>query len=130
MPGFVRDLAVASPWEASLQRSLARRARAGRVAKRSAKPRLGAHFDPFGLGTLLTRERRDLAAADHWELSLGRSRARRRAQELRFVPGSSRAKRLSLGALAALSAGPTASLATGGSQALAATGSEPTTTTE
>jgi peptidoglycan hydrolase-like protein with peptidoglycan-binding domain len=54
---------------------------------------------------------RDLAAADPWELSLGRSRARRRARELRFVPAGTRAKRISLGALVALSAGPAAGLA-------------------
>jgi peptidoglycan hydrolase-like protein with peptidoglycan-binding domain len=46
-----------------------------------------------------------------WQLSLGRSRARRRAAELRFVPGGSRAKRLSIGTLAALSVGPASSLA-------------------
>ncbi|HUA73719.1 MAG TPA: peptidoglycan-binding protein, partial [Solirubrobacteraceae bacterium] len=87
-------------------------------------------FDPFGLGALLAERqpaRRDLSLTEPWELSLGRSRARRRAEELRFVPGSSRAKRLSLGALAALSAGPTAAIAGGGSQAIAA---EPATTTE
>jgi len=135
MPGFVRDLAVVTPWEASLERSRSRRTRAGRAHKHSAaKPRLAndRSFDPFGLGALLKdqRERRDLAASEPWELSLGRSRARRRAEQIRFVPGGSRAKRLSLGALAALSAGPTASLAAGGSTAVAATGSEPATTTE
>ncbi len=136
MPGFVRDLAVPTPWDASLERSRARRARSGRGRRRiTAKPRgieLRA-FDPFGLGSLLSPERasarRDLAATEPWELSLGRSRARRRAAELRFVPTGSRAKRISLGALAALSAGPTASLATGGS-ALAATGAGPATTSE
>jgi peptidoglycan hydrolase-like protein with peptidoglycan-binding domain len=135
MPGFVRDLAVPTPWEASLERSRARRARAGRAPKRSAQARLAGErraFDPFGLGALLNdeRERRDLAASQPWELSLGRSRARRRAEQLRFVPSGSRAKRLSLGALAALSAGPTASLAGGGGTAVASTGSEPATTTE
>jgi peptidoglycan hydrolase-like protein with peptidoglycan-binding domain len=134
MPGFVRDLAVVAPWDASLERSRARRERAGRARKRSAKPRFATDrrsFDPFGLGALLKdeRERRDLAASEPWELSLGRSRARRRAEQIRFVPGGSRAKRLSLGALAALSAGPTASLASAGS-AVAASGSEPATTTE
>jgi peptidoglycan hydrolase-like protein with peptidoglycan-binding domain len=132
MPGFVRDLAVVTPWDASLERSRARRARAAGSRKRSYKPRFADSrpLDPFGIGSLLNDERakrRDLAATEPWELSLGRSRARRRAAELRFVPSSSRAKRLSLGALAALSAGPTASLATGGSTAVAA---EPTTTTE
>jgi peptidoglycan hydrolase-like protein with peptidoglycan-binding domain len=134
MPGFVRDLAVVAPWDASLERSRARRERAGRARKRSAKPRFASDrrsFDPFGLGALLKdeRERRDLAASEPWELSLGRSRARRRAEEIRFVPGGSRAKRLSLGALAALSAGPTASLASAGT-AVAASGAEPATTTE
>ncbi|HEX8714624.1 MAG TPA: peptidoglycan-binding protein, partial [Solirubrobacteraceae bacterium] len=90
-------------------------------------------FDPFGLGALLSPERgparRDLAAVEPWELSLGRSRARRRAAELRFVPTGSRAKRISLGALAALTAGPTASLATSGS-AVAASGAGPATTSE
>jgi len=72
---------------------------------------------------------RDLADEETWQLSLGRSRARRRAAELQFVPASSRAKRVSLGALAALTVGPAASIAAGGSAA-AATGPEPTTTTE
>ncbi|HXP37455.1 MAG TPA: peptidoglycan-binding protein [Solirubrobacteraceae bacterium] len=88
-------------------------------------------IDPFGLGELLrderAAERRDLAAGEVWELSLGRSRARRRAEELRFVPSGSRAKRISLGALAALSAGPAAGLATGGA---AVANAEPATTTE
>jgi peptidoglycan hydrolase-like protein with peptidoglycan-binding domain len=139
MPGFVRDLAVVDPWDASLERSRARRARARRArrngfadgAARSSTARHG--LDPFGLGALLagrlTADRRDLATTEPWELSLGRSRARRRAAELRFVPTGTRAKRLSLGALAALTVGPTASLAEGGT-AVAATSSEPATTTE
>jgi peptidoglycan hydrolase-like protein with peptidoglycan-binding domain len=135
MPGFVRDLAAVGPWDASRERSLARRARAGSSRKRSsAKPRFmtdARKFDPFGLGELLrderAAERRDLAAGEVWELSLGRSRARRRAEELRFVPSGSRAKRISLGALAALSAGPAAGLATGGA---AVANAEPATTSE
>jgi peptidoglycan hydrolase-like protein with peptidoglycan-binding domain len=135
MPGFVRDLAAVGPWDASRERSLARRARAGGARKRSsAKPRFmtdGRAIDPFGLGELLRDERaaqrRDLAAGEVWELSLGRSRARRRAEELRFVPSGSRAKRISLGALAALTAGPAAGLATGGT---AVANAEPATTTE
>jgi peptidoglycan hydrolase-like protein with peptidoglycan-binding domain len=135
MPGFVRDLASVGPWDASRERSLARRARAGSSRKRSsAKPRFmtdARRIDPFGLGELLRDERaaeqRDLAAGEVWELSLGRSRARRRAEELRFVPSGSRAKRISLGALAALTAGPAAGLATGGA---AVANAEPTTTTE
>ncbi|HEY2571282.1 MAG TPA: peptidoglycan-binding protein, partial [Solirubrobacteraceae bacterium] len=100
-------------------------------ATRFATARHGV--DPFGLGSLLagklSAERRDLAAVQPWELSLGRSRARRRAAELRFVPSGTRAKRLSLGALAALTVGPAASLAEGGT-AVASTSSEPATTTE
>ena len=137
MSGFVRDLGAVDPWDASLERSRARRERSRRVLSRRrggftqrplARPR-----DPFGLGALLHEElaprMRDLAAGEVWELSLGRSRARRRAAELRFVPGGTRAKRISLGALAALTAGPAAALATGGGQAVAATGG-PATTTE
>jgi peptidoglycan hydrolase-like protein with peptidoglycan-binding domain len=135
MPGFVRDLASVGPWDASRERSLARRARAGSSRKRSsAKPRFmtdARTIDPFGLGELLrderAAERRDLATGEVWELSLGRSRARRRAEELRFVPSGSRAKRISLGALAALTAGPAAGLATGGA---AVANAEPATTTE
>jgi peptidoglycan hydrolase-like protein with peptidoglycan-binding domain len=138
MPGFVRDLAVVDPWDASLERSRARRARARRARKRNAvataaHPSKARHgLDPFGLGSLLSSklaDRRDLAATEPWELSLGRSRARRRAAELRFVPTGTRAKRLSLGALAALTVGPAAGLTEGGT-AVASTGSEPTTTTE
>src|SRR5882762_1970093 len=131
MSGFPRDLAVVDPWDASLERSRARRARGRRSSAAQAAP-LRATVDAFGLGSLLRSEwapkRRDLAAEELWELSLGRSRARRRAAELRFVPASSRAKRISLGALAALSVGPTAGLAEG--QAVAATSGEPPTTTE
>jgi peptidoglycan hydrolase-like protein with peptidoglycan-binding domain len=74
---------------------------------------------------------RDLAEEQPWDLSLGRSRARRRAAELRFMPGSSRAKRISLGALAALTVGPTASMASGSTTVnLGAPSPEPPTTTE
>jgi peptidoglycan hydrolase-like protein with peptidoglycan-binding domain len=138
MPGLVRDLAAVDPWDASLERSRARRARARRAGRRAAtrdagRPIGSRHgLDPFGLGALLSgmtaAERRDLAAAEPWELSLGRSRARRRAAELRFVPTGTRAKRLSLGALAALTVGPTASLAEG--TAVASAGGEPPTTSE
>jgi peptidoglycan hydrolase-like protein with peptidoglycan-binding domain len=112
---FSRDLAVLDPWEASYARSRARR-------ERSASRRLlGAGAKQFSpsltalLGVPAHAQRgasvRDLAAAEAWELSLGRSRARRRARELRFVPAGTRAKRISLGALVALSAGPAAGLA-------------------
>jgi peptidoglycan hydrolase-like protein with peptidoglycan-binding domain len=125
-----RDLAILDPWEASYARSRARRQR--RAAKR--RDGAGTEQSPPSLSTLLGvgAQRgvsvRDLAAADPWELSLGRSRARRRARELRFVPAGTRAKRLSLGALVALSAGPAASLADASSTAPAA--AEPPTTTE
>ncbi|HEX7609790.1 MAG TPA: peptidoglycan-binding protein [Solirubrobacteraceae bacterium] len=72
---------------------------------------------------------RDLADEEAWDLSLGRSRARRRASELRFVPSGSRAKRLSIGTLAALTVGPTATIASG-QGSLAAGAPEPATTTE
>jgi peptidoglycan hydrolase-like protein with peptidoglycan-binding domain len=77
---------------------------------------------------------RDLSDSETWELSLGRSRARRRATQLRFVPASSRAKRLSLGTLVALTAGPAAGLlaSSGGASTASASplppGPPPTTT--
>jgi peptidoglycan hydrolase-like protein with peptidoglycan-binding domain len=131
MPGDSRDLAVLDHWNASLQRSRERRARAaGR-----GRARRNTH-SPATLATLLDargalRQPRDLAEEHPWQLSLGRSRARRRAAELRFVPSSSRAKRVSLGALAALTVGPTASIASGQST-INATGPSPgpATTTE
>src|SRR5258708_6924102 len=102
-----RDLAVLSPWETSYARSRARRERA-----QSKRRGGGAQQSPPSLTALLgvpgkhgADPLRDLAAADPWELSLGRSHARRRARELRFVPAGTRAKRISLGALVALSAG-------------------------
>jgi peptidoglycan hydrolase-like protein with peptidoglycan-binding domain len=73
---------------------------------------------------------RDLADDVAWQLSLGRSRARRRAAEMHFVPNGTRAKRLSIGALAAFTFGPTASLASGQSHAASTPDPEPTTTTE
>ncbi len=128
MPGSPRDLAVVDHWSASLERSRARRARAER-----GRLRRGAHSSS-ALSALLDssgvlRQPRDLADEQPWQLSLGRSRARRRAAQLRFVPAGSRAKRVSLGALAALTVGPTASLASGQST-IPATNPEPATTTE
>jgi len=130
MSGCPRDLAVVDHWSASLQRSRARRNRAARGFARpgsySETPSIlallgGRPAVPFG---------RDLAEEEPWQLSLGRSRARRRAAELQFVPSGTRAKRVSLGALAALTVGPTATLAGSGATAVAAGGSEPATTTE
>ncbi|HUH81921.1 MAG TPA: peptidoglycan-binding protein [Solirubrobacteraceae bacterium] len=60
---------------------------------------------------------------------MGRSRARRRAAELRFVPAGSRAKRVSLGALVAFTVSPAAGIASGQAPA-AGVGTEPATTTE
>ena len=130
MSGFPRDLAVLEPWELSSIRSRERRQRTARGRTRTA-----AHSAPASLSAMLdARNRiaaRDLAEELPWDLSLGRSRARRRAAELRFVPASSRAKRLSLGALAALTAGPAAVMATGVAAANPGTPTpEPATSTE
>ncbi len=133
MPGSPRDLAVVDHWSASLERSRARR-----TPSQRGRARRGAHAGARNaLSTLLDArgpvQLRDLADEETWELSLGRSRARRRAVELRFVPTSSRAKRLSLGALVALTVGPAAGFASGGatSAASASTGpAGPATTTE
>jgi len=130
MSGFPRDLAVLEPWELSSIRSRERRQRTARGRTRTA-----AHASSSSLSAMLdARNRtaaRDLAEELPWDLSLGRSRARRRAAELRFVPASSRAKRLSLGALAALTAGPAVGIATGVASAGTATPTpEPATTTE
>ncbi|HEY3959284.1 MAG TPA: peptidoglycan-binding protein [Solirubrobacteraceae bacterium] len=119
MPGFPRDLAVVDPWNASLARSRARRARAGR-GPLSGRELLAAR----GRELLSAR---DLADSETWELSLGRSRARRRAAELRFVPAGTRAKRLSLGALVALSAAPTATVAAASSSPVSPAAGPPTT---
>ena len=129
MPGSPRDLAVVDHWSASLERSRARRARAEHGRARRSAPTstsLSALLDPHG--TL--REARDLAEQEPWQLSLGRSRARRRAVQLRFVPSSSRAKRMSLGALVALTVGPAASLASGQGTATSSAAAGPATTTE
>ncbi len=108
-----RDLATLEPWEASLARSRARRRRdAAHSARRGGSSKL-ALVSPVSLAALIDARReaaRDLAESEPWDLSLGRSRARRRAAKLRFVPASSRARRLSLGALVALTAGPAAAL--------------------
>ncbi len=146
MSGFPRDLAVLEPWELSAIRSRARRRRAARgrsrgavVAKHSSPAErargaaLAGHSapakhdaSPMSLAAMMdtgnrTATTRDLAEEQPWDLSLGRSRARRRAAELRFVPAGSRAKRISIGALAALTVGPV----TGIASAVAA--AEPTT---
>src|SRR5450631_986511 len=111
MSGCPRDLAVLEHWSSSLQRSHARRDRAGRGRTKGASRSGDASI--LALMDQARALRRDLADDETWQLSLGRSRARRRAAELQFVPGGSRAKRVSLGALAALTVGPTASIASG-----------------
>jgi peptidoglycan hydrolase-like protein with peptidoglycan-binding domain len=125
MSGSPRDLAVVDHWNASLVRSQARRSRAGRGRGAHAGS-LAALLEHHGASRL----QRDLADDTPWQLSLGRSRARRRAAQLRFVPSGSRAKRVSLGALAALTVAPTASLASGQSTSVPAANPEPATTTE
>ncbi len=118
MSGFPRDLAAPEPWEVSLQRSLERRARSG-GARRGATRRTACETtssSPLAalLGSSRENRARDLSDGEFWDLSLGRSRARRRAAQLRFVPATSRAKRASLGALVALTAGPAVGLAEAG----------------
>src|SRR5437762_9903683 len=137
MSGFPRDLAVVDPWNASLERSRARRARAlGSTRRNRSGVSIASLFagGNAAAGQTALRAggeiRRDLAVPELWELSLGRSRARRRAAELRFVPAGSRAKRASIGALAAFTVGPTASLASGSAVNASAPNPEPTTTTE
>ncbi len=129
MPGSPRDLAVLDHWSTSLERSRSRRARAER-----GRLRRGAHASSSLAALLDARgtlsQPRDLADEAPWQLSLGRSRARRRAAQLHFVPAGSRAKRVSLGALAALTVGPTASLASGQSTGGPVANPEPATTTE
>ena len=133
MSRVLRDLAAPEVWEASLNRSRARR-RSGplRSATKSLNRSLSAVGRAAGAPRLLpltspsrateapvrapraaalVARTRDLSDSELWELSIGRSRARRRAAELHFVPTGSRAKRLSIGTLAALSVGPASSLA-------------------
>ncbi len=130
MSGFPRDLAVDEVWNASLERSRARRARANRGRLRPTSPTNPSLAALLDARTGMRRSR-DLADEEPWHLSLGRSRARRRAAELRFVPAGSRAKRASLGALAAFTVGPTASIATGQETInSSAPNPEPATTTE
>ena len=131
MPGSSRDLAVLDHWSESLERSRARRARTERgIARRGAHSSGGASLSALLDIRSPLQHVRDLADDEPWQLSLGRSRARRRAVQLRFVPTTSRAKRVSLGALVALSVGPTASLASAGSASSASAATGPATTTE
>jgi peptidoglycan hydrolase-like protein with peptidoglycan-binding domain len=122
--------------------SVAEPARSSRARRQGAQTLAHARNNaPVFAGTrrrpLISREHpspRDLADAEPWELSLGRSRARRRAQQLLFVPTKSRVRRISLGTLVALTAGPAASLGdangVGTSTAPGPTPPTPTTTTK
>ncbi len=138
MSGSPRDLAVLDPWEASLARSRARRERtANKGAGGSpSRPNKGAGGSPLRLSNLVdARNRvpspRNLADSEPWDLSLLRSRTRRRASELQFVSTATRARRVSLGTLIAIAAGPAAGLAdaNGSVQAASAPTPEPATTT-
>jgi peptidoglycan hydrolase-like protein with peptidoglycan-binding domain len=138
MSGSPRDLAVLDPWEASLARSRARRERTGGAGKRTADSslRLSNLIDarnrvPADRESLRSQiDLRNLADSEPWDLSLLRSRTRRRASELQFVPTATRARRVSLGALIAIAAGPAAGLAdaNGTTQLTSATTPEPSTT--
>ncbi|HEY1690121.1 MAG TPA: peptidoglycan-binding protein [Solirubrobacteraceae bacterium] len=160
MSGAPRDLAAPDLWQDSLQRSLARREHsrtaldettaaspaakpvAGRSRRRGARKQttgaagrrqlVAARGNASGLRDKpLVSRSRDLADGEAWELSLGRSRARRRAAQLHFVPARTRAKRISLGTLVALTAAPAASLGDASSniQPIATNTTPPATTT-
>lgn len=157
MSGDPRDLAVPDLWQESLQRSLARREHnhtaladpakssaanpadshsrrgarqqaAGAPARRQLVTSRGSHVRDEPLAS----RHRDLGDSEAWELSLGRSRARRRAARLHFVPARTRAKRISLGTLVALTAAPAASLGDANSnvQPIATNTPRPATTTK
>lgn len=124
MPVTPRDLATPALWQVSMQRSLARRE--GRPIPTSFD-RHGPHGAQVGNAARdLARDHarslaRDLADGEPWQLSLGRSRARRRAAKLQFVPPRTRARRISLGALIAFAAAPVAWLGESGGVAQAST---------
>src|SRR5437660_1776459 len=110
MSGSLRDLAAADLWANSLVRSRARRR---------------GIVDGEPLAT------RDLSDVEHCRHSLERSLTRRRAAQLQFVPPRSRARRASLGALAALTAAPlTAATDAGAATARGSSSSSDPTTSE
>jgi peptidoglycan hydrolase-like protein with peptidoglycan-binding domain len=117
MSGSPRDLAVLEPWEASLARSLARRERIANKRTANSPLRLSSLLDAHNRlladrGSLQSPiGPRNLADSEPWDLSMLRSRTRRRAGELQFVPTATRARRVSLGTLIAIAAGPAAGLA-------------------
>jgi peptidoglycan hydrolase-like protein with peptidoglycan-binding domain len=134
MSGSPRDLAAVDPWEASLARSRARRERADKRTGRS--PQRLANLMDARYRLLADRRSpiapRNLAEEEPWELSTLRSRTRRRASEIQFVPTATRARRVSLGTLIAIAAGPAAGLAdaNGLAQPSGTPAPEPPTTTE
>lgn len=150
MSGSPRDLAVPDPWEASLARSRARREKTvGNSPVRLGKPiearsKVQERNSDISDTRVISDERsliegrkrlpssRNLADSEPWHLSTLRSRTRRRASELQFVPTTTRARRVSLGTLIAIAAGPAAGLAdaNGSSHATAPTTPEPPTTTK
>ncbi|HEY2767448.1 MAG TPA: peptidoglycan-binding domain-containing protein, partial [Solirubrobacteraceae bacterium] len=135
MSGYARDLAALDPWEASLQRSRARRARADARSGAGRGRTAATLVSPVSLAALIDARReaaRDLSDSETWELSLGRSRARRRATQLRFIPNGTRARRASLGALVAVAAAPASALldSAGAPSTAFAAGPEPTTTSQ
>jgi peptidoglycan hydrolase-like protein with peptidoglycan-binding domain len=146
MSGSPRDLAVLDPWEASLARSRARRektvgggnspVRLGKLieARSKVQQRNSDISDTLLISDVRKRlSSRNLADTEPWHLSTLRSRTRRRASELQFVPTTTRARRVSLGTLIAIAAGPAAGLASeasGSSHASAPTAPEPPTTTK
>jgi peptidoglycan hydrolase-like protein with peptidoglycan-binding domain len=137
MSGSPRDLAVVDPWEASLARSRARRERTDKRTARSpmdlANLMDARHRLPGGRRSLQSPTGlRNLAEEEPWELSTLRSRTRRRASEIQFVPTATRARRVSLGTLIAIAAGPAAGLADANGIAHPSTTPtpEPATTTE
>lgn len=148
MSGFPRDLATPDLWEASLERSRARRKQSERDAAPSrasaqrpgASPRAGASARRSSdssrrLASIIdARNRlpspRDLADSEAWELSLIRSRARRRSSEIHFASTATRARRVSLGTLIAIAAGPAAGLADAAPHHVGASTAEPPITSE
>jgi peptidoglycan hydrolase-like protein with peptidoglycan-binding domain len=130
MSGFPRDLAVADPWEASLARSRARRERSRSGRSRPSAGAAAGSRASTRLASLLDASKRlppprNLIDSEPWDLSALRSRTRRRAADLQFVPSSKRARRVSLGTLVALAAGPTVGLADSGGGSHRASSSPP-----
>lgn len=137
-----QDAHAATVQRDASEASVGEQAPAARVRRQGAAALAHARTNaPVFAGTrrkpLISREQpspRDLSDAEPWELSLGRSRARRRARQMLFVPTKSRVRRISLGTLVALTAGPAASLGdangVGNGASPTSTPPAPTTTTK